>query len=57
MWLPDNDDVWVAGEVVNPPDSEGKLVVAARGTTSVIDVSTGEAALPPLRNPDILIGC
>ena len=57
IWLKDPDVVWKAGTVVE--DFDGKQVTVESeedGETNVIQVKNVETDLPPLRNPDILVG-
>ena len=57
IWLKDPDVVWKAGTVIE--DFDGKKVTVESeedGETNVIQVKNVETDLPPLRNPDILVG-
>ena len=55
--MKDPDIVWKAGIVIQ--DFDGKCVTVESeedGDTKVINIKNTETDLPPLRNPDILIG-
>ena len=56
MWLPHKSQVWCPGVVMSPFHA-GKLVVEEEeeGESREL-VVTSPADLPPLRNPDILVG-
>ncbi|EDV25275.1 uncharacterized protein TRIADDRAFT_24346, partial [Trichoplax adhaerens] len=58
VWIPDKDIVWRAGIVVGPIKDNKLRVFLDNGSVSTlatVDVKKPED-LPPLRNPDILIG-
>ena len=55
--LKDPEVVWKAGTVIEDFDGKNVTVESEEdGETKVIQVKNVEADLPPLRNPDILVG-
>ncbi len=54
MWLPDGHLVWSAGTILTPPQDGGVVVGREGGGEERVEV--GEGDLPPLCNPDILVG-
>ncbi|GFR26817.1 unconventional myosin-Va [Trichonephila clavata] len=54
VWIPDAEHVWVGAEVKKFEKDELKVELED-GRTQVVKVTSSEQ-LPPLRNPDILIG-
>ncbi|CAF1537304.1 unnamed protein product, partial [Adineta ricciae] len=56
VWLPDRETVWRAVTVATNYDGKGQLqVTSADGGNETIPVKS-DSDLPPLRNPEILIG-
>ncbi|CAF3322996.1 unnamed protein product [Rotaria socialis] len=56
IWLPDEDRVWRAVIVHKNYDGKGKLeVITSEGETEILPIKS-DSDLPPLRNPEILIG-
>ncbi|CAF1195423.1 unnamed protein product [Rotaria sp. Silwood1] len=56
IWLPDQDEVWRAVTVDKNYDGKGKLeVISSEGEKETIPIKS-DTDLPPLRNPEILIG-
>lgn len=56
MWLPDQDLVWSVGTVISPPH-DGMMVVGWEGGgEEKVRVRVEEGDMPPLCNPDILVG-
>ena len=56
MWIADSTEVWLPGKVVEPL-TDGHMVVEREmgGGCEKVTVCSS-ADLPPLRNPDILVG-
>nr|ADD91458.1 myosin V-like protein [Adineta vaga] len=56
VWLPDREYVWRAVTVAGNYDGKGQLeVISAEGANEIIPIKS-DSDLPPLRNPEILIG-
>ena len=56
MWLADPTEVWQPGKVVEPL-TDGRMVVEREKEGGCEEVTVCSSAdLPPLRNPDILVG-
>ena len=56
VWLKDADVVWKPGIVIKDFDGKYVTVESEEGDSQVIHVKDAQNDLPPLRNPDILIG-
>lgn len=55
MWIADPSEVWLPGKVVKPL-ADGCLEVEREGGGCEVMTVSSQADLPPLRNPDILVG-
>ena len=55
VWVADPSEVWLPGRVVKPLTDGCLEVQRVGGECEVVTVSS-PADLPPLRNPDILVG-
>ncbi|NXR91389.1 MYO5C protein, partial [Hypocryptadius cinnamomeus] len=56
VWIPDNEEVWQSAEITkNYKPGDTFLHVQLEDGTE-LSYPVDPAALPPLRNPDILVG-
>ncbi|CAL4076665.1 unnamed protein product, partial [Meganyctiphanes norvegica] len=55
VWIPDPDHVWRFAQLIEPYKNKKIHVQYEDGQTKELEIKTDEN-LPPLRNPDILIG-
>ncbi|XP_047130704.1 unconventional myosin-Va isoform X1 [Hydra vulgaris] len=56
IWIPDIDEVWIGGFLQNDI-CNGKLEIELEdGREFVLDLNESKCDLPPLRNPEILVG-
>eukprot|EP00045_Choanoeca_perplexa_P015970 m.208486 g.208486 ORF g.208486 m.208486 type:complete len:1858 (+) comp17133_c0_seq10:3764-9337(+) len=57
VWLRDKESVWISGVVRSLSEAEKLLAVQNdRGTTVELKLEEDHSNLPPLRNPDVLVG-
>ncbi|KAL2093412.1 hypothetical protein ACEWY4_010724 [Coilia grayii] len=58
VWIPDPEEVWQSAEILKEykPGDEVLELLLENGTETRYPVDPGNPQLPPLRNPDILVG-
>ncbi|EPQ06301.1 Myosin-Vc, partial [Myotis brandtii] len=56
VWIPDPDDVWKSAEIAKDYRVDDKVLRLLLEDGTELDYSVDPESLPPLRNPDILVG-
>ncbi|XP_068711585.1 unconventional myosin-Va-like isoform X2 [Montipora foliosa] len=57
VWIPHSQVVWIGGELTKDLGENGTLEIELEdGNEITIDVSKDKSKLPPLRNPEVLVG-
>ncbi|XP_078360518.1 unconventional myosin-Va-like [Oculina patagonica] len=57
VWIPHDQVVWIGGELTKDLKEDGVLEIELEdGNDITIDISKDKKKLPPLRNPEILVG-
>ncbi|XP_074612959.1 unconventional myosin-Va-like isoform X2 [Acropora palmata] len=57
VWIPHNQVVWIGGELTKDLGENGVLEIELEdGNEITVDVSKDQSKLPPLRNPEVLVG-
>ncbi|NXD06353.1 MYO5C protein, partial [Nothocercus nigrocapillus] len=56
VWIPDSEEVWRSAEITKDYKAGGRLLHVQLEDGTELDYPVDPVALPPLRNPDILVG-
>uniref|UniRef100_A0A8B9VPJ9 Myosin VC n=1 Tax=Anas zonorhyncha TaxID=75864 RepID=A0A8B9VPJ9_9AVES len=56
VWIPDNEEVWQSAEITKNYKAGDRFLQVQLEDGTEINYPVDPAALPPLRNPDILVG-
>ncbi|XP_022802810.1 unconventional myosin-Va-like isoform X2 [Stylophora pistillata] len=57
VWIPHDQVIWIGGELTKDLKEDGILEIELEdGNEITLDVSKGKQNLPPLRNPEVLVG-
>ncbi|NXS80135.1 MYO5C protein, partial [Erpornis zantholeuca] len=56
VWIPDNEEVWQSAEITKNYKAGDLFLHVQLEDGTEVHYPVGAAALPPLRNPDILVG-
>ncbi|XP_060611551.2 unconventional myosin-Vc [Anolis sagrei] len=56
VWIPDNDEVWQSAEITADYKTGDNVLHLVLEDGTELDFPVDPKALPPLRNPDILVG-
>ena len=56
MWVPDKDRVWLPATITSPFSNTGHLELELENEEKLTLTVTTPTELPPLRNPDMLLG-
>ncbi|XP_057301771.1 unconventional myosin-Va-like isoform X2 [Hydractinia symbiolongicarpus] len=57
IWIPDEQSVWIGGVLLEDLHNDQLEIELEDGREVVVDLKSSKFHLPPLRNPDILVGC
>uniref|UniRef100_A0A8D2PHV5 Myosin VC n=1 Tax=Zosterops lateralis melanops TaxID=1220523 RepID=A0A8D2PHV5_ZOSLA len=56
VWIPDNEEVWQSAEITKNYKAGDRFLLVQLEDGTELSYPVDPAALPPLRNPDILVG-
>ncbi|NXJ19814.1 MYO5C protein, partial [Dicrurus megarhynchus] len=56
VWIPDNEEVWQSAEITKNYRAGDRFLHVQLEDGTELNFPVDPAALPPLRNPDILVG-
>ncbi|NWT59144.1 MYO5C protein, partial [Erythrocercus mccallii] len=56
VWIPDNEEVWQSAEITKNYKTGDRFLYVQLEDGTELSYPVDPAALPPLRNPDILVG-
>ncbi|NWH85539.1 MYO5C protein, partial [Aegithalos caudatus] len=56
VWIPDNEEVWQSAEITKNYKVGDRFLHVQLEDGTELSYPVDPAALPPLRNPDILVG-
>ncbi|XP_071989360.1 unconventional myosin-Vb isoform X2 [Engystomops pustulosus] len=56
VWIPDQEEVWRSAEIIKDYKEGDKVLHLKLEDESVLEHPVSPTSLPPLRNPDILVG-
>ncbi|NWH58376.1 MYO5C protein, partial [Geococcyx californianus] len=56
VWIPDNEEVWQSAEITKNYKAGDHFLCVQLEDGTELNYPVDPSALPPLRNPDILVG-